>query len=72
MRKSLKFWVFYAVSVGLLATVGVAQGYHRHFHIHQTSLTGFTVTCDNGGDPTVAGTGNTSRNELSVSCGVEK
>ena len=62
------------LSVVLLVLCGlaIAEGYHRHFHIHQTSLTGFTVTCDNGADPTVAGTGNASRNELAVSCGVEK
>jgi len=61
-----------ALAVLALGTLAVAQGFHRHFHIHQTSLTGFVVTCDNGADPTVAGTGNTTKNELAVSCGVEK
>lgn len=52
----------------LLGTCGIAQGYKRHFHIHQTSLTSFVVTCDNGADPTMKGN-STSRNEIEISCG---
>lgn len=46
-----------------------AQGYKRHFHIHQVSLEGFVVTCDNGGDPTVVGATVKGANALQVSCG---
>jgi len=63
---------WFACVVLVLGTLAMAQGFHRHFHIHQTSLSGFVVTCDNGADPTVASTGNTAKNELAVSCGVEK
>lgn len=53
--------------VGVVAPVADA-GYHRHFHVHQVSLSAFVVTCDNGADPTIVG-GSSSKNEIMVSCG---
>ena len=52
----------------LLGGIAAAGEYHRHFHIHQTSLTSFVVTCDNGADPTMQGT-STTKNEIEISCG---
>lgn len=52
---------------GVVAPVG-DTGYHRHFHVHQVSLSAFVVTCDNGADPTMVG-GSSTKNEIMVSCG---
>lgn len=52
---------------GVVAPVA-ETGYHRHFHVHQVSLSAFVVTCDNGADPTMVAA-SSSKNEIMVSCG---
>lgn len=53
------------IVVLLLSVAAIAGEYHRHFHIHQLSLTEFAVHCDNNADPT----GKKDGNDLVVSCG---
>lgn len=60
------------LAVLALGSLGIAaQSYHRHFHIHQTSLTSFVVTCDNGADPTLQGN-SVEKNAIEISCGEAK
>lgn len=63
--KEIKTMKRIIIAVVLLSTLVTASEIHRHFHIHQISLTEFAVSCDNGGDPT----GKKDSNVLIISCG---
>lgn len=58
---------FAVLTVLALCAVAGAGEFHRHFHIHQTSLDSFVVTCDNGADPTGKDIG-TGKSEIEISC----